>query len=191
MERLWALITPAGLAGKVPPVETVALPPNVRDRAVVGSYCNTPETPWPTVRLLATAAVSMVTVWPLAMTTSSAAVGTNPHDQVPGLLQLPVPSEVQVTRGYFGGAGGIGAHSSARCIAMAACPTEGSRGLRPCCCSHDAVCHAEGSRAGAAPAGRWGPIGNPDSICGWKKPDCLVRSAARISASAAACSASS
>src|ERR1043166_7829704 len=75
MERLWELITPAGLAWKVPLNATVTLAPTVSDRATAGSYCNTPETPWPTVRLLATAAVSMVTVWPLSMTTSSAAVG--------------------------------------------------------------------------------------------------------------------
>jgi hypothetical protein len=34
-------------------------------------------------------------------------------------------------------------------------------------------------------------MGNPEGICGWKKPDCFVRSASRISASAAACAASS
>src|SRR4029453_6230862 len=94
------------------PTATVALPPTVNDRAGVGSYCRTPEAPWPTVRLSATAAVSIVTVCPLAITASSAAVGTKPDDQIPGLLQLPDAVEVHVTRGIFGGAMGVNCHSS-------------------------------------------------------------------------------
>src|SRR4051812_32498939 len=60
-----------------------------------------PETPWPTVRLRAPAAVSTVTVSPLAMVTSSAAVGTTPPDQVAVLLQLPppVPLETMMAAG--------------------------------------------------------------------------------------------
>src|SRR5260221_7828587 len=125
-------------AWKVPPRLTVALPPSVNDRAVAGSYCNVP--PLLTVRLRATAAVSMVTIEAVAMTASSAAVGTWPHDQVPGLLQLPVANEVQVTLGYFGGAGGIGAHSSALCIANPACPPQASRRPAPPRCNHGPVC---------------------------------------------------
>src|SRR5262245_19273923 len=113
MERVCAVIVPAGFAWKMAPTATVALPPSTSDRAVVGSYCRTPEAPWPTVRLRATAAVSIVTVVPLAMTTSSAAVGTKPHDQIPRLLQRPVAVEVHVTRGTFGGAGGTNSHASA------------------------------------------------------------------------------
>ena len=89
------MITPAGLAWKIP--FTVALPPKVSDRTNAGSYCKTP--PPSTVRLRATAAVSIVTAWPLAMTASSEAVGTKPHDQIPGLLQLPDAVDVHVTRG--------------------------------------------------------------------------------------------
>src|SRR5258708_36849258 len=99
--------------GKVPPRLTVALPPSVNDRAVAGSYCNVP--PLLTVRLRATAAVSMVTIEAVAMTASSAAVGTWPHDQGPGLLPLPVANEGQVTLGNFGRAGGLGAPSTAPC----------------------------------------------------------------------------
>ena len=112
MDRLWLLITPAGLAWNVPLLLTVTLPPTVNDRAVAGSYCKTPEAPWPTVRLRATAAVSIVTVVLLAITASSAAVGTKPHDQIPGLLQRPEAVEVHVTRGIFGGASGAGCRSS-------------------------------------------------------------------------------
>ena len=38
-------VAAAAPAWKVPPTETVALPPSVNERAVVGSYCKTPETP--------------------------------------------------------------------------------------------------------------------------------------------------
>src|SRR5437867_4122102 len=139
MDSVWVLMT-LTLAQKAPPNEIVTLPPTVIERAAAGSYCNIPEVPWPTVRLRATAAVSIVTVWPLAIMASSAAVGTKPHDQVPGLLQLPEPNEVQVTRGYFGRAGGIGAHSSARCIAAAACHAEASPRPAPPRWSQGAVC---------------------------------------------------
>src|SRR4051812_2939039 len=39
------------------------------------------------------------------MMTSSAAVGTEPQLQVPTALQLPLPVEVHVARGAFGGCG--------------------------------------------------------------------------------------
>src|SRR5205085_2244363 len=44
--------------------------------------------------------------WPLAMITSSAAVGTKPQLQVPVALQLPVAREVQVAAGAWGREGG-------------------------------------------------------------------------------------
>src|SRR5438270_13520968 len=128
-------------AWKVPPRLTVALPTNVRDRAVAGSYCKTPALL--TVRLRATAAVSMVTVVPVAITASSAAVGVWPHDQVPALLQLPEANEVQVAKGDFGRAGGIGTHSSALCMAASACKvchSDGSRRTRRPSCSHAVDC---------------------------------------------------
>src|ERR1041385_262529 len=126
---------------KMPPRLTVAFPPSVNDRAVVGSYCKMP--PLLTVTLRATAVVSIVTVVPVAITASSAEVGTCPHDQIPGLLQLPEVVEVQVTRGFFGRAGGIGTHSSALCIAACACHAchseESRRTGRPSCC-HTVPC---------------------------------------------------
>src|SRR5438477_11644984 len=103
----------------------------------------------------------MVTVWPLAIVTSSAAVGTKPHDQMAGLPQLPEAIEVQRTRGFCRRACAVGTHS------------KGFGGLSDC-------------RSGASPAV---PCANPNGC--WMKPVCFVRSAARSSASAAAWAASS
>src|SRR5437764_15214408 len=102
IDRACVVTAPAGLAWKMPPAATVTLLPTVSVRAVAASNCNTPEVPCPTVRLRATAAVSTVTVWPLAMVASSAAVGTKPQLHIPALLQLPLPVEVQRARGALG-----------------------------------------------------------------------------------------
>src|SRR5262245_25521554 len=80
---VWAPFSPDW---KVPPPATLRSPPRVRVLAVISSYCRMPVLP--TIRLSATAAVSMITVQPVPIVTLSAAVGT-PPDHVPGELQLP------------------------------------------------------------------------------------------------------
>src|ERR1051326_5109706 len=114
IESVLVWITPTAFASKVAPAEIVTLPPTVKDRAVKPSYFKKPETPWPTVMLRATAAVLICTTVPSAIITSSAAVGTNPHDQVAGLFQSkPDARETQVSRGTWGRAIGAGSQSSA------------------------------------------------------------------------------
>src|SRR5262249_42461069 len=98
----------------------------------------------------------------LAITASSAAVGTWPHDQIPELLQLPDAVEVQVTRGIFGFAARAGAHSKG-------------------------IGALSDSKAGPLPVRRC-PLGGDGC---WMNPACLARSACRSSASISACAASS
>src|SRR5437762_1075049 len=79
----------------------LTFPPTVKVRAVVASHCRTPEVPCPTVTLIASAAVSMVTVSPSAMVTSSAAPGTTPPVHVAVLLQLPPPVPLELMGAAF------------------------------------------------------------------------------------------
>ena len=90
--RLWPVWVPAGLDWNVPPACTLTFEPTVSVRAVVCSYWRTP--PEATVSEKAMAAVSIVTVFPVAIVTASPAPGTPAGDQVPGALQRPVPAEV-------------------------------------------------------------------------------------------------
>src|SRR5207248_197655 len=93
METTCVVIVPVAADWNVPPLATVRLAPRVRVRATAESHCKTPDEFVPTVRLLATAAVSMVTVVPPEIVTLSVARGTAPPDQIAGLLQLPVAME--------------------------------------------------------------------------------------------------
>jgi hypothetical protein len=98
---------------KVPPLLIVTLPATVTLRTVL-SKVNTPLAPCPTVIDAAEASVSMVTVCPSAMTTSSLLVGTWLHDHVAAVFQLPLPVEVQVSA--IAGVGSTNRAKTARAI---------------------------------------------------------------------------
>ena len=86
-ERMWPVCVPVTADCSVPPASTVTFAPTASVRAVVSSYWSVP--PVETLTLSAAAAVSIVTVQPLPIITSSAAVGTTPSVHVAGELQLP------------------------------------------------------------------------------------------------------
>src|SRR4051812_42936732 len=93
----------------MPPTATVTSPvpggPTVSDSAVPASHCSVPLT----MTLPALAAVSMTTVWPLLMVTTSEEVGTPLGVQMVGLLQLPLALEDLAVAGRWAGRGGAAA----------------------------------------------------------------------------------
>src|SRR6266508_670163 len=89
-ERACVVIAPAGFAWKIPPLATVTSLPTVRVLATAASYCSVP--PPATVTDSAAAAVSIVTVQPFVIVTTSAAVGTTPPTH--GVVELQLPPGV-------------------------------------------------------------------------------------------------
>jgi|SRR6266545_5593193 len=83
----------------------VTFVPTVNVHAVVESNIRMPLVPSPTVKLLQTAAVSIVTVSPFLIVTLSVDIGTppapplHPADQVAAELQFPPPLPFEVHRG--------------------------------------------------------------------------------------------